>query len=153
MWIISQKGKWCPGHLSLRKHYADCGGQWRCMLRPGCWWLWSIIAKPLTTSVSVLHSVSCELALGDPNKNPSGTLPCFATLISPLNLGPGQVRMLLVSLATETRITFELHHSVKWNIFHELWSTDRNICWQEIFWWTWIQIFLPCHVTILVKYE
>ena len=103
MWIISQKGKWCPGHLSRRKHYADCGGQWRCVHRPGCR-LWSIIAPPpLTTSVSVLH----RGAMSDPNKNLSGTLPCFATLISPLNLGLWQVRMLLVSLATEMRMTFK----------------------------------------------
>ena len=66
----------------------------------------SLLHCSLTTSVN--PCCTGLSALSDPNKNLSGTLPCFATLISPLNLGLGQVRMLLVSLATEMRMTFTL---------------------------------------------
>ena len=104
----------------------------------------SLLHCSLTTSVN--PCCTGLSALSDPNKNLSGTLPCFATLISPLNLGLGQVRMLLVSLATEMRMTFTLYFSVKKHL-DELWSTHRNICGQELFWWTCIQIFLPCHVS------
>ena len=71
----------------------------------------SLLHCSLTTSVN--PCCTGLPALSDPNKNLSGTLPCFATLISPLNLGLGQVRMLLVSLATEMRMTFTLYFSVK----------------------------------------
>ena len=90
--------------------------------------VWSIIAhQPLTTSVSVLHRV----ALSDPNKNLSGTLPCFATLISPLNLGLWQVRMLLVSL-TFTYLSYKETFCKNFGVFKDI-SVDKNFFDEHVY--------------------